>query len=139
MNGHIDPQREQFEAFKKLPRDKPVMMLNCLRFRERADYDDGREATGAEAYAAYGRDSAPVFRRVGGEIVWRGTPECMLIGPADERWDLVFVARYPSAAAFLEMVTDPVYREAVKHRTAAVSDSRLVRCGADATGEGFAG
>ena len=139
MNGHIDPQREQFEAFKKLPRDKPVMMLNCLRFRERADYDDGREATGAEAYAAYGRDSAPVFRRVGGEIVWRGKPECTLIGPADERWDLVFVARYPSAAAFLEMVTDPVYREAVKHRTAAVSDSRLVRCGADATGEGFAG
>ena len=139
MNGHIDPQREQFEAFKKLPRDKPVMMLNCLRFRERADYDDGREATGAEAYAAYGRDSAPVFQRVGGEIVWRGKPECMLIGPADERWDLVFIARYPSAAAFLEMVTDPVYREAVKHRTAAVSDSRLVRCGADATGEGFAG
>ena len=139
MNGHIDPQREQFEAFKKLPRDKPVMMLNCLRFRERADYDDGREATGAEAYAAYGRDSAPVFQRVGGEIVWRGKPECMLIGPADERWDLVFIARYPSAAAFLEMVTDPAYREAVKHRTAAVSDSRLVRCGADATGEGFAG
>ena len=45
----------------------------------------------------------------------------------------------PGAAAFLEMVTDPAYREAVKHRTAAVSDSRLVRCGADATGEGFAG
>ena len=84
-------------------------------------------ATGAEAYAAYGQESAPVFRRVGGEILWRGRPDVMLIGPADKQWDLVFIARYPTAAAFLEMVTDPAYREAVKHRQAAVLDSRLLR------------
>jgi uncharacterized protein (DUF1330 family) len=127
MSLYVDPERQQFDAFKALPRDEPVAMLNLLRFREKAAYEDGREATGAEAYAAYGRESAPVFRRVGGEILWRGRPEVMLIGPADKQWDLVFIARYPTAAAFLEMVTDPAYREAVKHRQAAVLDSRLIR------------
>ena len=51
----------------------------------------------------------------------------MLIGPAEERWDHCFIAEYPSVAAFAEMIRDPVYREAVKHRQAAVEDSRLIR------------
>ena len=138
MSHYVDPERDQFEAFKALPRDKPVMMLNLLRFRDSAVYDDGREATGAEAYAAYGRESAPIFRRVGGEIVWRGDPQVTLIGPRDEDWDLAFVARYPTAGAFLEMVTDPAYQEAVKHRQAAVADSRLIRMAEAGDGEGFA-
>ena len=138
MQQHIDPERAAFEAFKALPRDEPIMMLNLLRFRDHAAYEDGLTATGAEAYAAYGRASAPVFRRVGGEIIWRGKPENVLIGPADEHWDLAFIARYPTANAFLEMVTDPAYREAVKHRQAAVLDSRLIRTTAAGLGAGFA-
>ena len=138
MSNYIDPERGQFEAFKALPRDEPIMMLNLLRFRDKATYPDGRDVTGAEAYAAYGRDSAPVFQRVGGEIVWRGRPEVMLIGPPDKKWDLAFVARYPTAGAFLEMVTDPQYREAVKHRQAAVLDSRLIRTSEVDAGQGFA-
>lgn len=137
MTRFVDPEREQFEAFKALPRNVPVMMLNLLRFRDRAAYDDGRDCTGAEAYAAYGRESGPVFRRVGGEILWRGDPEVTLIGPPQERWDTIFVARYPSAAAFLEMVTDPDYRVAVKHRQAAVLDSRLIRTAEVPKGAGF--
>jgi uncharacterized protein (DUF1330 family) len=138
MSNYIDPERGQFEAFKALPRDEPIMMLNLLRFRDKAAYDDGREVTGAEAYEAYGRESAPVFDRVGGKIIWRGTPQVMLIGPEDKHWDLVFVARYPTAGAFLEMVTDPDYREAVKHRQAAVLDSRLIRVTEAEKGQGFA-
>jgi len=138
VSHHVDPERAAFEAFKALPRDVPVMMLNLVRLLEQADYADGRTATGAQAYAAYGRDSAPVFRRVGGEIVWRGKPEVVLIGPADEHWDLAFIARYPTAGAFLEMVTDPAYREAVKHRQAAVLDSRLIRTVSADLGAGFA-
>jgi uncharacterized protein (DUF1330 family) len=110
---YIDPERDQFKKFKDLPRDKPIMMLNLLRFRDKAAYEDDRELSGAEAYTAYGRESGPVFRRVGGKIIWRGKPEIMLIGPKDKRWDLVFVAHYPTADSFLEMVTDPDYRIAV--------------------------
>ena len=139
MPNYIDPERDQFDAFKGLARDEPVMMLNPVRFREKAAYEDGRAATGAEAYAAYGKASGPVFRRVGGQIVWRGKPELMLIGPKDKHWDMIFVARYPTAGAFLEMVTDPDYRLAVKHRQAAVKDSRLIRTAEFEAGAGFSG
>lgn len=128
MTGHIDPAREAFALFKDLPRDQPIQMLNLLRLREKAAYPDGRDVSGFEAYKTYGKTSGPIFRRVGGTIVWRGAPQLTLIGPAEESWHLSFVAAYPSAAAFLEMVTDPAYQgEAVPHRQAAVLDSRLVR------------
>ena len=91
-------------------------MLNLIRLRDRATYPDGRAASGADAYAAYGRDSAPVFARLGGRIVWRGRFELTLIGPGEERWDIAFIAKYPSVADFVEMIRDPIYREAVKHR-----------------------
>ncbi len=129
---HIDPTRAAFEAFKSLPRDAPIHMLNLVKFRDRAAYPADHPAaaenlTGAEAYAAYGAASAPVFARVGGSIVWRGRMETMLIGPEAENWDAVFIAAYPDAGAFLAMVTDPEYRKAVVHRQAAVATSRLIR------------
>lgn len=137
MARHIDPERGQFEAFKALARDVPILMLNLIRLREKAAYHDGQSASGADAYAAYGEASAPIFKRVGGEIIWRGRPEAVLIGPAEEHWDIAFIARYPNAGAFLEMVTDADYKKAVKHRQAAVDDSRLIRLGEARAAEGF--
>jgi len=135
--GFVDPTKESFAAFRANDRPGPIDMLNLVRLRERAAYPDGREAAGAQAYAAYGRESGAVFRRVGGQIVWRGSFELTLIGPSDERWDLCFIARYPGIAAFVEMIRDPVYREAVKHRQAAVEESRLIRLGPAEAGELF--
>lgn len=135
--GHVDPSKERFGAFKDLPRDEPIHMLNLVRVRAEAAYPDGRKATGREAYAAYGRDSGPVFRRLGGRIVWTGRPDLMLIGPESEAWDIAFIAEYPSGQAFIDMIRDPAYREAVKHRQAAVADSRLVRMKPGAPGAGF--
>ena len=129
---HVDPERAQFDAFKALPRDTKIHMLNLVRFKDEATYPADhpladRGLSGAEAYANYGRDSGPVFQRVGGSIVWRGSMEAMLIGPDGEKWDAMFVAEYPNSGAFMEMVTDPVYRVAVVHRQAAVETSRLIR------------
>jgi uncharacterized protein (DUF1330 family) len=137
MTNHIDPTKEIFAAFRANDREGPIHMLNLVRLKIRASYADGREASGAEAYAAYGRDSGPVFARVGGKIVWQGRFELMLIGPQTERWDHVFIAEYPAVGAFVEMLRDPVYREAVKHRQAAVEDSRLIRTQPLKTGGNF--
>lgn len=133
----IDPDRTQFDAFKALPRDRELHMLNLVRFRAKAAYPD-EVATGAEAYAAYGRESAPIFERVGGTITWRGQFETALIGPPSEVWDAMFIARYPSANAFLEMITDKAYQKAVRHRQAAVETSRLIRCAPGRPGDSFA-
>lgn len=137
MTGHVDPTKQSFAAFREADRAGPIHMLNLIRLKPEATYADGQRATGAEAYAAYGRDSAPVFTRLGGKIVWQGRYELMLIGPAEERWDICFIAEYPSVAAFVEMMRDPVYREAVKHRTAGVADSRLIRMAPLPVGRGF--
>ena len=72
MTGHIDPTKQAFAAFRADDRSGPIHMLNLVRLRDQARYPDGRQATGAEAYAAYGRESAAVFSRLGGKIVWRG-------------------------------------------------------------------
>lgn len=137
MTGYVDPDKDTFALFRGNDREGPIHMLNLVRLRDRAAYPDGREATGAEAYAAYGRESHPVFSRLGGRIVWRGRFELMLIGPRDEYWDECFIAQYPSVDAFVEMIRDPAYREAVKHRQAAVLDSRLIRLQPTGPGSGF--
>ena len=78
------------------------------------------------------------FRGSAGRIVWQGKFELMLIGPTSgENWDHVFIAEYPSVDAFVEMIRDPIYREAVKHRQAAVETSRLIRLKPLTPGKGF--
>ena len=133
----IDPTREMFGKFRGLEEEGPIHMLNLVRLRDQAEYQDGTKASGAEAYASYGRESGPIFRRVGGRIAWSGDFRLMLIGPEDEQWDLCFIAEYPSGAAFVEMVKDPDYQKAVRHRQAAVLDSRLIRLAPRNSGAGF--
>ena len=137
MKNYIDPTREQFGAFMKTPDNEPIHMLNLIKLREKAAYPDGREATGAEAYKTYSKETGPIFKRVGGKIAYSWDPMVTLIGPDDENWDLAFVARYPNAAAFAEMVKDPEYQKIVFHRQAAVLTSRLVRLHPRNPGSGF--
>ena len=61
----------------------------------------------------------------------------MVIGPAEEVWDIAFIARYPTGQAFLDMVYDPAYQAIVHHRQAAVETSRLIRMKPKEAGDGF--
>lgn len=139
MYGHVDPTREAFDEFKKLPRDTVIMMLNLICLKDDVTYPGGEVVTGQEAYRRYGETSLPIFKKVGGEVIWRGKPEAVLTGPAEEHWDIAFIARYPNAGAFFAMIKDPDYAHAVVHRQMAVKDSRLIRMGQAAGGAGFAG
>ncbi|MEE4200441.1 DUF1330 domain-containing protein [Erythrobacter sp.] len=139
---YIDPSPANFQAFKDLPRDQPIHMLNLLRYRDDAQYPDGHEHhgkgwSGRRAYEEYGKTSGPIFRRVGGAIVWRGAFQTMVTGPEAENWDDGFVAQYPNAGAFFEMIKEPDYQKAVVNRTAALIDSRLMRFKPGEGGAGF--
>lgn len=141
-NSYIDPSPANFQAFKDLPRDEPIHMLNLLEYREQAGYPQGHEHagkgwSGRRAYEEYGKTSGPIFRRVGGTIVWRGSFQTMVTGPDAKRWHDGFVAQYPNAGAFFEMIKDPEYQQAVVNRTAALVDSRLMRFEPGEAGEGF--
>ena len=141
-SSYIDPSPANFQAFKDLPRDAPIHMLNLLEYREQAEYKEGHEPagkgwSGRRAYEAYGKTSGPIFRRVGGTIVWRGAFQTMVTGPDAKRWHDGFIAHYPNAGAFFEMIKDPEYQQAVVNRTAALVDSRLMRFTPGEAGEGF--
>ena len=140
--GSVDPTRAQFDAFKALPRDATIQMLNLIRLKPLAEYpadhaNHGNGMSGLEAYRAYGAGTARIFERLGARQIWAGRPDLVVTGPLDEHWDLAFIAEYPTAGAFLAMVTDPGYREIVKHRTAAVADSRLIRLSPITPGPGL--
>lgn len=132
MTGFIDPDRDNWQQFKDLPRDTPIHMLNLIKFRELAEYPEGHALhgqglTGREAYAVYKEGFQRVVAEDGAAMVWEAPLECVVTGPADE-WDEAFVMGYPTSAAFMAMVKNAEYvRDVVPHRAAAVADSRLIR------------
>lgn len=137
MSEYIDPDKESFGRFKDLPRDQTIQMLNLVLLNDTAHYEDGTLVTGREAYSAYGRESGPIFSRLGGKIIWSGNFELMLIGPQERHWDICFIAEYPNGEAFISMIRDAEYQKAVKHRQAAVKDSRLIRLSPNEVSESF--
>ena len=59
-------------------------------------------------------------------MVWKGKALAGVIAPEGEQWDDVLLVRYPSKDAFAAMLADPEYKEATRHRTAALREARLV-------------
>ncbi len=128
--GSLEPTQEALQAFIDTPDDGgPVVMINLLRYRDRAVYPEGFDAepcTGREAYQRYGEGVMPRLASVGGRPIWTGSVAATVIAPDGERWDDAILVEYPSRKAFLEMVTQPEYQAVVPHRTAALEDSRLI-------------
>ncbi|MEO6203878.1 MAG: hypothetical protein ABIO67_00610, partial [Mycobacteriales bacterium] len=81
--------------------DGPLLMLNLMKYRPVADYEDGRVSTltGRQADDAY----APlaVLAELGAKVVLFGEVIEQVRG--DEGWDRVAIVRYPSAASFFAM------------------------------------
>jgi uncharacterized protein (DUF1330 family) len=98
-------------------------MLNLLKFKEKAEYPDGRETdlTGAEAYAIYGAAVTKLVKKLGGEMVFAGAVERLALGEVEELWDQVAIARYPNRKAMLDMMMSPAYAEISPHRDAGLA------------------
>ena len=111
--------------------DSPIVMVNLLKVRARAEYPAGSPeapCSGWEAFQRYQDGSAAVRKSSGAELVWRGNVEQLPIAPDLEDWDLVVLVRYPSARAYLDMKSTTEYQSARLHRQAALVDSRLIMC-----------
>lgn len=126
----IDPTRESLENLKQtVPMDKPVTMLNLLRFNEQAAYPPDSTHTpcsGREAYRRYSETALAKLEEIGARPVWMGRALASVIAPDGEQWDEVFLVRYPSGGAFFQMIGMSDYQSATVHRTAALADSRLI-------------
>ena len=109
---------------------RPVYMLNLLRFRETALYQDGRDEPPCSGREAYYERYIPAFRRLIGERapqrVFAGNALAKLVGPAGARWDIVAVNEYADFATFRAIVDTDAYRnEAQPHRLAALDEFHM--------------
>jgi uncharacterized protein (DUF1330 family) len=132
VSAYLEVSPEQGAAFFGTPEAGPVVMLNLLRFRDMADYSHAPDlapdgpVSGREAYDRYMRDMRPLLEASGGNVLFSGSSAGFLIGPQDETWDHVLLVRQASKAAFLAFASDPQAQRITAHRTAAISDSRLL-------------
>jgi len=123
VENSVIPTQEQMEGFLAPGPDGPISMVNLLKFKEKADYKDGRETelTGQEAYALYSRGVMETLVTVGGKLVFSGNVSRLMLGEVEDLWDTVAIAQYPSRAAMLEMMQLPEYQEISVHREAGLA------------------
>mgnify|MGYP003314721861 FL=1 len=122
IENKILPNEEQLKGFTDEPEKGPIKMLNLVKLKDKAEYQDGRESdiSGLEAYTIYGKEVVEHLNKVGAKLIFSGVVDRLMIGEADDMWDLVAIAEYPNRKAMLEMIMDPDYLETAKHREAAI-------------------
>lgn len=130
IENAVYPRGEQLAALVAQAGDGPIVMLNLLKFRERAVYKDGRETnlTGREAYMLYGEQMAPHVVARGGKLHFQGAIGSLVIGEAGELWDVAALMEYPSAKAFVEIATSPEVAAFAVHREAGLEGQLLIQC-----------
>ena len=114
------PNDNQMKEFTEGDIDTPIYMVNLLKFKEKAVYEDGRKTnlSGEEAYAIYGMEVMEHLKKVGGEPIFSGMVSRIMLGEVEELWDWIAIAKYPSRRSMLEMLTNPDYLDSEKHRSA---------------------
>ena len=128
----LEVTQEKGARFVGGARAGEVVMLNLLRFRDRADYSHAPElepeggTTGEVAYRTYMAAIEPLLIASGGGVLFAGKADEFLIGPDEEKWDLALLVRQASVQSFLAFASEPAAQTAGHHRTAALADSRLL-------------
>ncbi|MFQ5380618.1 MAG: DUF1330 domain-containing protein [Dehalococcoidia bacterium] len=130
VQNRVTPDQEQMAGFLEPGPEGPIYMLNLLKFKERAEYPDGRDTdlTGEQAYDLYGLGVARLLEEVGGGVMFGASVERLMLGRVEELWDRVAIARYPSRAAMLEMMRSPAMQEIGVHRAAGLAGQLNIEC-----------
>lgn len=103
--------------------DQPIIMVNLLKFKDRAEYADGRDCdlSGYDAYQLYAKEVVKLLPTFGGEGLLAGDVTFLALGQVEELWDEVALARYPNRRALWEMSSSKAWREISVHRAAGLS------------------
>jgi hypothetical protein len=107
--------------------DRPVWMVNLMKYRDVAEYADGRESTisGQEADDLY----APMgpLAAVGAQIVFLATVDTQLLGD-EPQWDRVAIVMYPTGRSFVEMQEREDFRALHVHKEAGMEQTIVMGC-----------
>lgn len=120
VENAVGPNEDQIKAIMEPGHDKSVYMVNLLKFKDKAEYEDGRETdlSGREAYMLYGNEVREHLLSVGGKAIFAADVTHLTIGSVEELWDEVAIAMYPNRKAMMEMSMKPEFQASAVHRTA---------------------
>ena len=120
VENKVTPNEEQINGFLEDPEIGPISMVNLLKYKEKAIYDDGRDTnlSGEEAYGLYAAEVINLVEKYGGEFLFAGKVNRLMLGEVDEMWDSIAIAKYPNRQAMFEMTMDPEYQKIHVHRDA---------------------
>ena len=120
VKNKVTPNEEQINGFLENPEIGPISMVNLLKFKDKAVYEDGRDSslTGEEAYSLYAAEVINLVQKYGGEFLFAGKVNRLMLGEVEEMWDSIAIAKYPNRKAMFEMTMDPEYQKIHVHRDA---------------------
>jgi uncharacterized protein (DUF1330 family) len=120
VENHLRPNGAQMAGFADGASDGPIYMLNLLKYRDKAEYADGRDTklTGRQAYAVYTQGVRELLQEFGGSLTLKASVKRLTIGEVEELWDDVAIAMYPSRAAMLQMMQSEKMQDIGQHRAA---------------------
>ena len=123
VKNKLKPNAKQMAGFVIGDTKSPIQMVNLLKFKDKAEYKDGRETalTGEEAYLIYSKEVKKHLEKVGGKIVFSGIVSRLVLGEVEELWDWVAIALYPNKQAMLKMIMNKDYQKSEIHRSAGLA------------------
>ena len=139
MGNPSAPSESQLAMLMSLPAEAPVAALNLFQFNANAQYQPGdpefdtpaANVTGQEAYARYSATAGKFITDSGGRVVFSTPVDQVMIGPTDPQWDLAAIMYFPTRKAFMEMLSDPKFQEASRHRKAAFANHCMLHLAGD--------
>ena len=119
----VYPNKEQIKGFLEPVSEGPICMVNLLKFKEKAEYEDGRDTdlTGREAYALYEEGVKKLLQEIGGGVGFEGDVERLALGEVEELWDVVALAVWPSRGVMFDVMQSPDMQAISVHRSAGLA------------------
>lgn len=101
----------------------PIFMVNLLKFKEKAEYEDGRptDLSGRQAYMLYGRAVADLLPKFGGRGIFAADVTFLSLGRVETLWDEVAIAMYARRADMVRMSMSDEWRAIAVHRSAGLA------------------
>ena len=134
VDNSVFPTAEQISATFSAPEDGAFVMVNLLKFKVRASYENGEDVSGRTAYTRYALQMRAMVEAAGGRLLYSGKVSGLMVGEVEELWDTVGLMEYPSRAVFRQITRSPEYREIEKHRIAGLAGQLNIETKSDLPG-----
>ena len=84
VENKLRPNAKQMAGFLLGDTKTTIHMVNLLKFKDKAEYKDGRQTdlTGQEAYQIYAKEVQEHLQKVGGKLIFSGVVSRLMLGEA---------------------------------------------------------